>query len=122
MIPNIISMFLIPAIPIGAIGGIMAMSGLGYWDTFGFTYSMFIFIYIIAYLQGSKDSRAVIEANTEKKPDYATWTEMQKLDAIKDLLLQTKRQKGSVSDEIQENVNHEENDFPNDDAIKKRGE
>ena len=30
----------------------MAMSGLGFGGTFGFIYSMFIFIYIIAYTQG----------------------------------------------------------------------
>jgi hypothetical protein len=92
MIPNKIALFLIPAIPVGAIGGIMAMSGLGFWDTFGFTYSMFVFIYVIAYNLGSKDCRAFIEANKEKKPEvWTTWTEMQKLDAIRDGLLQLSR-------------------------------
>ena len=114
MNPNKIALFLIPAIPVGAIGGIQAMSGLGFWDTFGFTYSMFIFIYVIAYTQGSNDNRAFIEANKEKKSVYATWTEMQKLDAIQDLLLQCKPQKGSLADVIPENVSYEENGFPND--------
>lgn len=92
MMPNKIALFLIPAIPVGAIGGIMAMSGLGFWDTFGFTYSMFVFIYVIAYNLGSNDCRAFIEANKEKKPEvWATWTEMQKLDAIRDGLLQLSR-------------------------------
>jgi hypothetical protein len=104
MNPNKTALFLIPAIPVGAIGGIMAMSGLGFGGTFGFIYSVFIFIYVIAYTQGSNDSRTFIEANTDKKSAYATWTEMQKLDAIQDLLLQVKSQKGSVADVIPENV------------------
>lgn len=109
---NKIALFLVPAIPVGAIGGILAMSGLGYWDTFGFTYSMFVFVYIIAYTQGSKDFRAFIEANKEKNPDYAAWNEMQKLDAIRDVLLQCKLQKESGADIMQENVSHEENRSP----------
>ena len=87
------------------------MSGLGFGDTFGFIYSMFIFIYIIAYTQGSNDYRAFIEANTEKKSVSTTWTVMQKLDAIQDLLLQCKSSKGSVADVITEKVSHEKNGF-----------
>ncbi len=96
MNPSIIALLLIPAIPVGAIGGIMAMSGLGFGGTFGFIYSMFIFIYIVAYTQGSNDYRAFIEANPEKKPVSASETVMQKLDAIQDLLLQCKSSKGSA--------------------------
>ncbi len=44
MNPNKIALFLIPAIPVGLIGGVLKMSGLGYWDTFGFVYAMFAFI------------------------------------------------------------------------------
>jgi hypothetical protein len=96
MNPNIITLLLITAIPVGAIGGIMAISGLGFGGTFGFIYSMFIFIYIIAYTQGSNDYRAFIEANTEKKSVTAPETLIQKLDAIQDLLLQCKSSKGSA--------------------------
>ena len=111
MNPNIIALLLIPAIPVGVIGGIMAMSGLGFGGTFGFIYSMFIFIYIIAYTQGSNDYRAFIEANPEKKSLSAPENVMQKLDAIQDLLLQCKSSKGSVADVIPENVSHEKNGF-----------
>jgi hypothetical protein len=104
MNPNIIALLLIPAIPVGVIGGIMAMSGLGFEGTFGFIYSMFIFIYIIAYTQGSNDCRAFIEANTEKKSPSTPETMMQKLDEIQDLLLQCKSSKGSVADIIPENA------------------
>jgi hypothetical protein len=93
--PNKVALFLIPAIPVGAIGGIMTMSGLGFGGTFGFIYSMFILIYIIAYTQGSSDYHAFIEASTEKKSVPAPETVMQKLDAIQDLLLQCKSSKGS---------------------------
>jgi hypothetical protein len=112
MNPNKIALFLIPAIPVGAIGGIMAMSGLGFGGTFGFIYSMFIFIYIIAYTHGTNDYHAFIEANTEKKSLSAPETVMQKLDAIQDLLLKCKSSKGSVADVIPENVSHEKNGFP----------
>ena len=118
MNPSKIALFLIPAIPVGAIGGIMAMSGLGFGGTFGFIYSMFIFIYIIAYTQGSNDYRAFIEANTEKKSLSAPETVMQKLDAIQDLLLQCKSSKGSVADVIPENVSHEKNGFPRHENIR----
>ena len=111
MNPNIIALLLIPAIPVGAIGGIMAMSGFGFEGTFGFIYSMFIFIYIIAYTQGSNDCRAFIEANPEKKPLSSSENVMQKLDAIQDLLLQCKSSKVSVADVIPENVSHEKNGF-----------
>jgi len=40
MIPNKTALFFIPAVAVGAIGGIQAMSGLEFWDTFGFTYSI----------------------------------------------------------------------------------
>ena len=76
----------------------MAMSGLGFGGTFGFIYSMFIFIYIIAYTQGSNDYRAFIEANPEKKSLSTSENVMQKLDAIQDLLLQCKSSKGSVAE------------------------
>jgi len=123
MNPNKIALFLIPAIPVGTIGGIQAMSGLGFWDTFGFAYSMFIFIYAIAYTLGSNDYRAFIEANKEKKPKFhATWTEMQKLDAIQDLLLQCKPQKESFADVSPENVSCEKNGSPNDGRNWEEGE
>ena len=111
MNPNIIALLFIPVIPVGAIGGIMAMSGLSFGGTFGFIYSMFIFIYIIAYTQGTNDYHAFIDANTEKKSLSAPETVMQKLDTIHDLLLQCKSSKGSVVDVIQENVSHEKNGF-----------
>jgi hypothetical protein len=111
MNPNIIALLLIPAIPVGAIGGIMAMSGLGFGGTFGFIYSMFIFIFIIAYIQGSNDYHVFIEANTEKKSLSSPETVMQKLDAIQDLLLQCKSSKGPIAGIIPENMGHEKNGF-----------
>ena len=110
MNPNKIALFLVPAIPVGAIGGILAMSGLGYWDTFGFVYAMFAFVYVVAYTQGSSDYRAFIEENRKKADVYATWTEKQKLDAIRDALLRFKPQKGSNENIKPENVDHPENE------------
>ena len=95
MNPIKIALFLIPAIPVGLIGGILKMSGLGYWDTFGFVYAMFAFIYIFAYTQGSNDHSVFIEANRKKTDVYATWTEKQKLEAIREALLQVKQRQGS---------------------------
>ena len=95
MNPNKIVLFLMPAVPVMLIGGILKMSGLGYWDTFGFVYAMFAFIYIFAYTQGSNDHSSFIEANRRKTDVYATWTEKQKLDAIRDALLQFKPRKGT---------------------------
>ena len=51
MIPNKTALFFIPAVAVGAIGGIQTMSGLEFWDTFGFTYSMFFFVYVAAYVR-----------------------------------------------------------------------
>ena len=104
MNPNKIALFLIPAIPVGLIGGILKMSGLGYWDTFGFVYAMFAFIYIFAYTQGSNDHGAFIEANRKKTDVYATWTEKQKLEAIRKALLQVKERQGSEGEVVRQNA------------------
>ena len=92
---NKIALFLMPAVPVMLIGGILKMSGLGYWDTFGFVYAMFAFLYVFAYTQGSNDHSAFIEANRRKTDVYATWTEKQKLDAIRDALLKFTPRKGT---------------------------
>jgi hypothetical protein len=118
MDPNIIALLIIPAIPVGVIGGIMAVSGFGFGGTFGFIYSMFIFVYIIAYTQGSNDCCAFIEANPEKKSLSAPENVMQQLDVIQDLLLQCKSSKGSVADVIPENASHEKNGFLRHENIK----
>lgn len=112
MIPNKTALFFIPAVAVGAIGGIQAMSGLEFWDTFGFTYSMFFFVYVAAYVHGGNDYRLFIEAKKEKKPDYSKWTDAQKLDAVRDLLLQCRSGEGSVADVLPESVNREKNDLP----------
>ncbi len=104
MNPNKIALFLIPAIPVGLIGGILKMSGLGYWDTFGFVYSMFAVIYIIAYTHGSGDCSAFIEASRKKTDLYATWTEKQKLEAIREALLQVKQRQDSEGDVTPQNA------------------
>ena len=72
---------------------------------------MFFFVYIAAYAHGGNDYRLFIEANKEKKPDYSKWTEAQKLNAVRDLLLQCKSGKGSVADVFPESVSREKNDF-----------
>jgi hypothetical protein len=110
MKPNKTALFLIPAIPVGVIGGIMAMSGLGFGDTFGLIYSLFAIVYVIAYSQGSNDYRAFTEANKKKSEVYASWTDIQKLDAIRDALLRFKPQKGSNENIKPENVDHPENE------------
>ena len=107
MNPNKAVLFFIPAIPVGVIGGIMAMSGLGFGGTFGLIYSMFLFIYIIAYTKGSNDYRAFVGVNTEKNALSGPESVVQKLDAIQDLLLQCKSSKGSIANVIPENVSHE---------------
>ena len=104
MNPNKIALFLIPAIPVGLIGGVLKMSGLGYWDTFGFVYAMFAFVYIFAYTQGSNDHGAFIEANRKKTDVYATWTEKQKLEAIRKALLQVKERQGSEGEVVRQNA------------------
>jgi hypothetical protein len=113
MKPNKTALFLIPAIPVGVIGGIMAMSGLGFGDTFGLIYSLFAIVYVIAYSQGSNDYRAFTEANKKKSEVYTSWTDIQKLDAIRDALLQCKPQTEADEGATPANMNHGDNDFPN---------
>ena len=110
MNPNKIALFLIPAIPVGLIGGILKMSGLGYGDTFGFVYAMFAIIYIIAYSHGSGDYSAFIEEKRKKTDTYATWTEKQKLEAIREALLQFKPRDTSSEEGGTENADSSGNE------------